>query len=411
MSENESAGANCLLHSGARSPGKSQEAPDSTLGSLPPALLDRIREELTCCVCLDLAARPASLPCGHNACRRCLDAMFASAPQNERCPNCRAPLPPGMPALEINASLKNLVEMLWPDECRERSRSPSPEAQWRGRQRVHALSPAVPARDRLARGRYVFRSLQTVLTELDVAATNAQRSQLVMNAFRTSLATIPATAGLPDPFSGSPAVAGALRQPGVAPTAGPAPKPGSPSTFASFPGAAPLDPAQAAVPSQAEGRQPSSLAETQASLARRRSPLPSRRRPMQAAAAAAQDAAAAAAAATSSSDAASSGAGAASAEAAFPASPLVTTSLALPAGMQQHMSPAMHSRLQLAEGRLARLRADAAARRRAAAAAAAASTPAPGPGAQATAPAAEQGAVAGAAGERPASSPTQVPPH
>lgn len=36
---------------------------------LPQGLLERIREELTCVICFEVSARPATLPCGHSACR------------------------------------------------------------------------------------------------------------------------------------------------------------------------------------------------------------------------------------------------------------------------------------------------------------------------------------------------------
>ncbi|PRW44972.1 tripartite motif-containing 7-like isoform X2 [Chlorella sorokiniana] len=91
--------------------------------SLPEDLLTRIREELTCAICFDVATRPATLPCGHSACRRCLNAAVAVAvpADKRRCPVCRAQLPIGLPPLAINSTLKNIAELLLPEECKERA--------------------------------------------------------------------------------------------------------------------------------------------------------------------------------------------------------------------------------------------------------------------------------------------------
>lgn len=84
--------------------------------ALPEDLLVRVREELTCCLCLDLAARPATLPCGHSACRGCLTELFnMGRPDAERrCPACRAQFSAGTQPLQLNATLKCLAELLLP---------------------------------------------------------------------------------------------------------------------------------------------------------------------------------------------------------------------------------------------------------------------------------------------------------
>lgn len=75
-----------------------------------------MREELTCCLCLDVAARPATLPCGHSACRGCLTELFNIGRDDaeRRCPACRELLPASMPPLQLNATLKSLAELLLP---------------------------------------------------------------------------------------------------------------------------------------------------------------------------------------------------------------------------------------------------------------------------------------------------------
>ena len=92
--------------------------PLPTPRSLPEALLVKVHEELTCVICMDLTTRPSTLPCGHTACRRCLNrapTMGEPEPQ-KRCPSCRAPMPAGMPPLALSTTLKSLAELLLPGE-------------------------------------------------------------------------------------------------------------------------------------------------------------------------------------------------------------------------------------------------------------------------------------------------------
>ena len=142
--------------------------PPCSCPSLPEDLLARIREELTGVICFDLATRPATLPCGHSACRsvrgwravlsacrvrllvdrrssasarigltpwpapplpprrRCLNAALAvAAPADKRrCPTCRAQLPIGLPPLALNSTLKNIAELLLPGGCRVQGEGP-----------------------------------------------------------------------------------------------------------------------------------------------------------------------------------------------------------------------------------------------------------------------------------------------
>ncbi|PSC70441.1 E3 ubiquitin-ligase TRIM39-like [Micractinium conductrix] len=94
---------------------------------LPESLLERIRAKFTCCLCLDTAVRPASLPCGHTTCRACINRLLTTASAACACPACSAPLPLNLPSLGLNATLKNLSELLLPDECAERGDETPPD--------------------------------------------------------------------------------------------------------------------------------------------------------------------------------------------------------------------------------------------------------------------------------------------
>ncbi|KAG8482939.1 hypothetical protein CXB51_021886 [Gossypium anomalum] len=54
-----------------------------------PALhcMDKLREELSCAICLDICFEPSTTPCGHSFCKKCLRS--AADKCGKRCPKCR----------------------------------------------------------------------------------------------------------------------------------------------------------------------------------------------------------------------------------------------------------------------------------------------------------------------------------
>ena len=60
-----------------------------------------------CCICLtSIPSDPAlvaTLPCGHRNCKSCIAQWQRFAPREQRCPQCRAPLPTGAPQLCVQA--------------------------------------------------------------------------------------------------------------------------------------------------------------------------------------------------------------------------------------------------------------------------------------------------------------------
>ncbi|GIL71512.1 hypothetical protein Vretifemale_1883 [Volvox reticuliferus] len=92
---------------------------------ITPSRLDclkQLRDELTCAVCLDVCVRPCTTPCGHNYCRSCLRR---NTELNRPCPKCRADLPPGF-TLNINTSLWNTIQHLFPSEASAKPLTPPP---------------------------------------------------------------------------------------------------------------------------------------------------------------------------------------------------------------------------------------------------------------------------------------------
>ncbi|XP_032949766.1 E3 ubiquitin-protein ligase TRIM38 isoform X2 [Rhinolophus ferrumequinum] len=77
---------------------------------------ERIREEATCSICLNLMAEPLSISCGHSYCQLCIEDFLDKHGHQQQplgtylCPQCRAPF--RRTSLRPNKQLGNLIEAM-----------------------------------------------------------------------------------------------------------------------------------------------------------------------------------------------------------------------------------------------------------------------------------------------------------
>uniref|UniRef100_A0A0E0BR59 RING-type E3 ubiquitin transferase n=1 Tax=Oryza glumipatula TaxID=40148 RepID=A0A0E0BR59_9ORYZ len=82
--------------------------------------MDRLREELSCAICLDICFEPSTTPCGHSFCMKCL--KHAAAKCGKRCPKCRQ-LISNSRSCTVNTVLWNTIQLLFPSETEARRAS------------------------------------------------------------------------------------------------------------------------------------------------------------------------------------------------------------------------------------------------------------------------------------------------
>ncbi|CAM5119327.1 unnamed protein product [Eretmochelys imbricata] len=77
----------------------------------PEGMVERLQEDVTCSICLDVLEDPVSIVCGHNFCRGCLAAHWSGvSPWGYQCPECRAPCSRNQ--MTPDTRLKSLVEKI-----------------------------------------------------------------------------------------------------------------------------------------------------------------------------------------------------------------------------------------------------------------------------------------------------------
>ncbi|XP_044870431.1 RING finger protein 112-like [Mauremys mutica] len=77
--------------------------------------MERLREDVTCSICLDVLDDPVSIECGHNFCRGCLSTHWLGvSAQGRRCPECRAPCSRGrmIPDTRVKSLVEKYTELL-----------------------------------------------------------------------------------------------------------------------------------------------------------------------------------------------------------------------------------------------------------------------------------------------------------
>ncbi|KAG6926574.1 ring finger protein 112, partial [Chelydra serpentina] len=80
--------------------------------------MQRLREDITCFICLNVLDDPVSIECGHNFCRGCLEAHWSGvSAQGSQCPKCRASCSRDrmIPDSQLRALVEKITEPLWED--------------------------------------------------------------------------------------------------------------------------------------------------------------------------------------------------------------------------------------------------------------------------------------------------------
>uniref|UniRef100_A0A8C3TD90 RING-type domain-containing protein n=1 Tax=Chelydra serpentina TaxID=8475 RepID=A0A8C3TD90_CHESE len=74
-------------------------------------MVERLWEDVTCSICLDVLDDPVSIECGHNFCRGCLAAHWSGvSARGSQCPECRAPC--SRNRMTPDTRVKSLVEKI-----------------------------------------------------------------------------------------------------------------------------------------------------------------------------------------------------------------------------------------------------------------------------------------------------------
>ncbi|CDY48356.1 BnaCnng16180D [Brassica napus] len=93
---------------------------NSTSAALP--CIDKLRDELSCAICLEICYEPSTTTCGHSFCKKCLRS--AADKCGRKCPKCRQLIGNGK-YCTVNTVLWNTIQLLFPKEVEAQRASAS----------------------------------------------------------------------------------------------------------------------------------------------------------------------------------------------------------------------------------------------------------------------------------------------
>eukprot|EP00258_Populus_trichocarpa_P027110 XP_024443129.1 glycosyltransferase family 92 protein RCOM_0530710 [Populus trichocarpa] len=97
-----------------------KDNPDASCSNSALPCMDKLREELSCAICLEICFEPSTTSCGHSFCKKCLRS--AADKCGKKCPKCRQ-LIGNSRSCTVNTVLWNTIQLLFPQEVEAKKAS------------------------------------------------------------------------------------------------------------------------------------------------------------------------------------------------------------------------------------------------------------------------------------------------
>lgn len=94
-----------------------QQAPGVSCSNPAPQCMDKLREELSCTIFLEICFEPSTTLSGHSFCKKCL--RLGADKCGKKCPKCRQLISNGR-SCNVDTVLWNPIQLLFPQEVEAR---------------------------------------------------------------------------------------------------------------------------------------------------------------------------------------------------------------------------------------------------------------------------------------------------